>query len=591
MVAFGWVTFYSFKRGDLSMLTAPLDGDNNFCGEKDHAQYPYLYITDVSTLNINTVFGSGVCVKKCPKSDTDTLDCKPTEKHPDCTSKYIYQTTGIFGFCVPSKFDSLPEDAKTNYRLAKQQLKDTTVGKYLVDMYYSSTAIIISIFMSLVYVFLFIWIMSIFGKLFSWMAVIATWVGLAGGAYMCWMQRIQKNVQIEKLQKESAGKDMIEAEMDTRWWYTFGAILFAIAAVAFLFCVICNWNQLHNAIDVIDASLDFLADTKRIVFVPMIHFILQITLFIVWCCCFACLISTNTITASKIPQMKNIEWDTSTKWLAFFMIFGLIWGLSLIEYLNNFIIISAASSYYWLNRRDDDEDIPDKEAEILKGVKRAYVDHFGSIVFGSFIIAIIRFIKYTVVYISLKIKGCTGEAGNACVNCLFKCTTFILQCVEEITDYINESAYCYMAVTGDNFCTSAKNAFFIHIEYLFEFSFAALIAKAFMFLGKMAVVVGNCFSLLFIMKVVTKDMDEISSTMGPVLITGVFTYFIASIFLGMLDESVNAMMTSVAIDTKIHDGKPKFGPQSFQESVSLSEDGKIMVNKAKARNKFGGRAK
>lgn len=319
-------------------------------------------------------------------------------------------------------------------------------------------------------------------------------------------------------------------------------------------CVCCAWSQLQNAIDVIDASLDFLNDTKRIIFVPMVHFVFQVILFVVWCCCFACLISTNTITPSSIPQMKNIEWETSTKWLAFFMIFGLVWVLSLIEYLNNFIIISSATSYYWLNERYDDPDIPDKDAEVLKGVKRAYVDHFGSIVFGSFVISIVRIIKYTIVYISLKIKGCTGEAGNACVNCLFKCTTCMLTCIEEFTDYINEAAFCYIAVSGDDFCTGAKKAFFIHLEYLFEFSFAALIAKAFIFLGKMSVVVGNCFSLLFIMRVVTKDMDEISSTMGPVIITGIFTYFISSIFLGLLDESVNAMMTSLACDTKMHDG-------------------------------------
>lgn len=48
--------------------------------------------------------------------------------------------------------------------------------------------------MALVYVFIFIWLMSMFGKCFSWMAVVATWVGLAGGAYMCWMQRISQNV-------------------------------------------------------------------------------------------------------------------------------------------------------------------------------------------------------------------------------------------------------------------------------------------------------------------------------------------------------------------------------------------------------------
>lgn len=272
-------------------------------------------------------------------------------------------------------------------------------------------------------------------------------------------------------------------------------------------CVICAWNQLQNAINVIDASLDFLNDTKRIIFVPLVHFILQIIVVIGWFFCFACLMSTNEIKATSIPQVKTLKWDSSSKWLAAFMIFALIWILSLIEYLNNFIIISSATSYYWLNERHDDPSIPDKDAEVCEGIKRAYINHFGSIVFGAFVIAVVRFIKYTVVYAAAKLKSWTGEEGNACVNCIFKCSICILDCMERITDYINEAAFCYMAITGDNFCTSAYNSFLIHVEYLFEFSFSAWIAKAFIFLGKLAVVAGNSFSLLFIMRVVTRDMD------------------------------------------------------------------------------------
>lgn len=67
------------------------------------------------------------------------------------------------------------------------------------------------------------------------------------------------------------------------------------------------------------------------------------------------------------------------------------------------------------------------------------------------------------------------------------------------------------------------------------------------------------------------------------MITGVFTYFIASIFLGLLDESVNAMMTSLACDMKMNDNNPQFGPQSFQESVNVSADGTISVKAAKNR--------
>jgi hypothetical protein len=185
------------------------------------------------------------------------------------------------------------------------------------------------------------------------------------------------------------------------------------------------------------------------------------------------------------------------------MIFSLIWLLSLIEYLNNFIIISSAVSYYWINRCDDDPDIPDKEALVLEATCLAYFKHFGSITFGAFVIAVIRFIKYTVVALAIKTKSWTGDADGGCVKVLQKCAICCLDCAERITDYINESAFSYIAVTGDSFCAGALNSFMLQLEYLFEFGFAALIAKAFIFLGKCAVMFGNCLSLYAIMKYIT----------------------------------------------------------------------------------------
>jgi hypothetical protein len=90
--------------------------------------------------------------------------------------------------------EKLPEKAKEAFKIAKEKVKSSEVGSYLVDMWYSSTAITISIFMGLIYTFLFIWFMSIFGKFFSWLAVFLSWFGLVAGSYMCWITR-QKESQ------------------------------------------------------------------------------------------------------------------------------------------------------------------------------------------------------------------------------------------------------------------------------------------------------------------------------------------------------------------------------------------------------------
>ena len=113
-----------------------------------------------------------------------------------------------------------------------------------------------------------------------------------------------------------------------------------------------------------------------------------------------------------------------------------------------------------------------------------------------------------------------------------------------------------MAVSGDGFCMSAWNGFLLNIKHLLKFSFANTIAKVFMFLGKLAIVVGNCFSLYFIMKNITHDTEEVSSLLGPMLVVAVVSYISASIFLGLFDTAVLSLMTCLAIDMDMNDGTP-----------------------------------
>lgn len=145
-----------------------------------------------------------------------------------------------------------------------------------------------------------------------------------------------------------------------------------------------------------------------------------------------------------------------------------------------------------------------------------------------------------------------------------KCGMCYIECLEKVTDYINESAYAYMAVSGENFVKSAWNGFLLNVKHIMKFSFANLIARVFIFLGKVGITVGNVFSLLFIMKTIVKV--ETSSIFGPCIVVGLFTYFTATVFLGLFDTAVLSMMTSLAIDMDMN-GTPKFGPPTFHDSV------------------------
>ena len=71
---------YGYVNGDPYKLVAPIDADGAICGfDPGFAEYPKLYIADITAAakNPNDVFSYGVCVKECPESNTDGVECKP----------------------------------------------------------------------------------------------------------------------------------------------------------------------------------------------------------------------------------------------------------------------------------------------------------------------------------------------------------------------------------------------------------------------------------------------------------------------------------------------------------------------------------
>lgn len=161
----------------------------------------------------------------------------------------------------------------------------------------------------------------------------------------------------------------------------------------------------------------------------------------------------------------------------------------------------------------------------------------------------------------------SGE--NAVQKAVVRCGVCYLQCLERVTDYINECAFSYMAVSGDNFCGSAWNGFLLNVKHVQKFAFSNSIAMVFVFLGKVGITVANCFSLLFIMKTITNDpeAEPVQSIFGPVIVVGICTYLTSIVFLNIFDTAVLSLMTAMAVDLDLN-GELKYGPPTFHESMS-----------------------
>lgn len=121
-----------------------------------------------------------------------------------------------------------------------------------------------------------------------------------------------------------------------------------------------------------------------------------------------------------------------------------------------FVIASACCLWYFSHGPGESLHLP-----VLRSYGRAFRYHFGSLAFGSIILAFVQFLQVIVEVIKGQVeKANRGEsAANKCVTCCVDCMRCCLACVERIVQFINKNAYIMIALSGKNFCAASKEGF------------------------------------------------------------------------------------------------------------------------------------
>lgn len=154
--------------------------------------------------------------------------------------------------------------------------------------------------------------------------------------------------------------------------------------------------------------------------------------------------------------------------LFLFMLFGILWICAFIRAKTSFITMVTATTYYFSSGHDEATGgFKDGEGQVNLGFKFAYMYHAGSLAIGSFIIALIQFIR--IVFMTIAKQAERASGNNPAVRAIVCMANCLLKCIEKICDYINKAAYAYMAVSGDNFCKSAWNGFLLNLKHILKF--------------------------------------------------------------------------------------------------------------------------
>jgi len=600
------VAAFGFKEGKPSQLFYFYDEDAKACGhDEGYEDYPYLYFTNVigglKSFDTNKML-TAVCVKKCPVKISDLtasgndviLECKPTKNNPGCKmdKKNFYESKAfIKKICFPKSNDEIEYDS-TNQMLAEiydpetgetfkkvinhvdtTKVHDPVTGEdrifiaqdvidgsndpkeasarlinlsyftqlftlWINDLYVTRYAIVASIgwsFFLAMFYFLFLRCCAGFITFLIIMLVQAGLIVLA----------VYFNILSRKEEEKAAESDTTD--------YAFFWVFTALAAAWLLFILI-MCNRIRLAIAITEVTSKYINKTCCIVFVPFLFFVVLVIWLAYWIVMLVFLYTAGEFDRDSIKIFASFKMDEKLEYGFWFHIVMLFYITAIIEAYSQFVYASSACIWYFTFEKGT-ENHP-----IAKSFYRGFRYHFGSIVFGATIIAIIRFLMFFVEYVKKQMEKTTGKTKGKCFKCIFCCIECCLACCNKIMEFINKHAYIQIALKGDSFCTAAWEGFGLIIRNLGRFTVLAVIGTVFTLIGTLFITVGSCIIGYFLITKVDYFSKDLNSCVLPEVAFGLIGFVMGRVSMSIFSVSSDALIHSFLLDEELNKGQPKAFP-------------------------------
>ncbi|KAG5465523.1 hypothetical protein CUR178_00228 [Leishmania enriettii] len=158
----------------------------------------------------------------------------------------------------------------------------------------------------------------------------------------------------------------------------------------------------------------------------------------------------------------------------------------------------------------------------LASFKRATTTSFGSICFGSLIVAIIQFLRWLV-------ESSGSDYENGFLRCLLEC---LLRCLQNIVEYFNRYAFVHVAIYGCSYIEGAKRTFALCQQCFFSAYFNDCLVTPTLNMFTLSI------SLLFAL---------ISGAISRSWPMGVLVFFVAAMVHSLFFTAVESAITTVFV--------------------------------------------
>ena len=259
--------------------------------------------------------------------------------------------------------------------------------------------------------------------------------------------------------------------------------------------------------------------------------------------------------------LKEKDWQTYTHLYNLFMF---LWSMGLINAVGYLTLALCAVFWYWSVPGDHKQ----PQGGVLKALYITLRYHLGTLMIGTFIIAVLQLIRFVLAKFENKMRKVSDNAGARCV---VSCVSCCLACFERLIKFINKNAYIMTAICGDNFCRGARRAIFLLLRHAWSVIAVNFIADWVMFFGKLQVVTATVavgWAMLTQLNMAGDD-KQTEDCIITLIVIAVIAYVIASIFVAVFSVCVDVVLLSFCYDLDVNNGKdkPYYLPKDLQKSL------------------------
>ncbi|XP_055975855.1 choline transporter-like protein 2 isoform X2 [Sorex fumeus] len=514
------------------------------------------------------------------------------------------ETTYDDGHGIRKNVTELVEGAKkANGVLEARQLAMRIFEDYTVSWYWIIIGLVIAMLLSL----LFIVLLRFLAGIMVWVMIVMVILVLGYGIFHCYMEyaRLRGEAGSDVSLVDLGFQTDLRVYLHLRQTWMAFMIILSILEVIIILLLIFLRKRILIAIALIKEASRAVGYVMCSMLYPLVTFVLLCLCIAYWACTAVFLSTSNEAiykifsdnthdSCSVIGQTCNPETFASSNesrlcpgtycqfafyggesgyhrallGLQIFNAFMFFWLANFVLALGQVTLAGAFASYYWaLNKPDDLPAFP-----LFSAFGRALRYHTGSLAFGSLILAIVQIIRVILEYLDQRLKASENKFAKFLMTCL-KCCFW---CLEKFIKFLNRNAYIMIAIYGTNFCTSARNAFFLLMRNIIRVAVLDKVTDFLFLLGKL-LIVGSVGILAFFffthrIRIVQDTAPALNYYWVPILTVIIGSYLIAHGFFSVYGMCVDTLFLCFLEDLERNDG-------SAERPYFMSSNLKKLLNK------------